>query len=1092
MREVINTMRAACAASLLLCCGAAMGQNELPTALSGKLAPIEAIELIEVAAVKIENELAKDTQTFGKEKPKRFAVPNEVDLTPENSGIWEDAGNGFAVWRLRLSADRAMSINLGFTDYELPEKATVFVYNEKMSDMVGPYTSTHNNIHNELWTPVVPGEDVIVELTVPMEFFHDVRLRIGSVNAAYRPLGLRNDDGTVNSGVQKSGSCNLDVICGAADGFPEVDAWRGQIPAIGAYTINGSDNCTGSLVNNTAQDGRPLFITANHCGADTSPAGIVVYWNYESPTCRAPGSGASGTPIPRVGFPTTSGSTLLMTTGGGIAGTPDTALVELNTDAATLATIGVTYNGWDRREQTYPSVVTIHHPGVDEKRISFENQAVTRTDYLGDPDLGAGGSHWRIEDWDTGTTEGGSSGSPLFSPEMRVIGVLSGGFASCSSQTEDWYGRLPVAWDGASAAVRLRDHLDPLGTGALTLDGLGAGPIPFLTAGPLGDIDGCGPVGGPFVDGMGSTTITNATEANANYTVSVSTEDASGMIMLSGDLGGTLMDGDDATFSIALNSGVANGLSTGTYTSTIMISDTTNSQDYFRDVVLNVGNCNSTLPLPIPDQGSVEAEITIFDDLCIEDLNTSIGITHTFEGDLIVELTSPEGTTVRLYNQSGGSGADINETYDDNGTNAEGPGSMADFEGENAMGIWTLFVSDNAGQDTGTLDTWSLDITSSGPVCAPSVDDISASARDAEPETITLIGSGGMGALTYSIGSLPTNGSLIDPSTASVITTVPHALAGATVTYVSAPNFGGNDGFIYNADDGSMTSADGNVTVSVDASDAVASFNMDANPGWSTDGGWAFGVPAGSGGDPTSGNTGSNVYGYNLAGAYGNNIDPTEYLTTGSIDYTGVTNASLCFERWLGVETSQFDQATVEVSNNGSTWTTLYTNPTTTFQDTAWSTQTFDISAIADNQATVFVRWGLNTDGSVTRSGWNVDDVVFKGDGVSSDPTGGCCLSDSTCVLTTDDGCTALGGSYNGDGSDCSGCGSVNTCVADFDNDGDVDLGDFGVFGAAFNSMAGDMNYNAAADFDNDGDVDLGDFGVFGAEFGRTDCLTAK
>ncbi|GAB4545460.1 MAG: hypothetical protein Tsb0013_03370 [Phycisphaerales bacterium] len=67
--------------------------------------------------------------------------------------------------------------------------------------------------------------------------------------------------------------------------------------------------------------------------------------------------------------------------------------------------------------------------------------------------------------------------------------------------------------------------------------------------------------------------------------------------------------------------------------------------------------------------------------------------------------------------------------------------------------------------------------------------------------------------------------------------------------------------------------------------------------------------------------------------------------------------------------------------------------------------------------------------------------------------------------------------------------GMVNACVADFDNDGDVDLGDFGSFGSAFGSMSGDMNYNAAADFDNDGDVDLGDFGTFGSEFGRADCL---
>ncbi|MEM1422902.1 MAG: hypothetical protein AAGH64_02755, partial [Planctomycetota bacterium] len=60
----------------------------------------------------------------------------------------------------------------------------------------------------------------------------------------------------------------------------------------------------------------------------------------------------------------------------------------------------------------------------------------------------------------------------------------------------------------------------------------------------------------------------------------------------------------------------------------------------------------------------------------------------------------------------------------------------------------------------------------------------------------------------------------------------------------------------------------------------------------------------------------------------------------------------------------------------------------------------------------------------------------------------------------------------------------ANACAGDFDGDGDVDLGDFGVFGAAFGSFAGDANYDAGSDFDDDGDVDLGDFGVFGSEFG--------
>ncbi|MEM1422731.1 MAG: choice-of-anchor tandem repeat NxxGxxAF-containing protein [Planctomycetota bacterium] len=63
-----------------------------------------------------------------------------------------------------------------------------------------------------------------------------------------------------------------------------------------------------------------------------------------------------------------------------------------------------------------------------------------------------------------------------------------------------------------------------------------------------------------------------------------------------------------------------------------------------------------------------------------------------------------------------------------------------------------------------------------------------------------------------------------------------------------------------------------------------------------------------------------------------------------------------------------------------------------------------------------------------------------------------------------------------------------NACSADFGSDGDVDIADFGVFGAAFNAQLGDDGYTPAADIDADGDVDLGDFGLFGAQFGRTDC----
>jgi parallel beta-helix repeat protein/predicted outer membrane repeat protein len=160
----------------------------------------------------------------------------------------------------------------------------------------------------------------------------------------------------------------------------------------------------------------------------------------------------------------------------------------------------------------------------------------------------------------------------------------------------------------------------------------------------------------------------------------------------------------------------------------------------------------------------------------------------------------------------------------------------------------------------------------------------------------------------------------------------------------------------------------------------IYSNNMDANPGWTANVGWAWGTPTGSAGDPTSGHTGANVYGYNLFGGYSNGMSSTFWLTTQAINCSGYTGVHLKFYRWLGVQSSYCDHAYVAVSNNGSTWTNVWSNSTTTINETAWSLQDIDISAYADNKAAVYIRWGMGkTDSSVTYCGWNIDDVSLTG-----------------------------------------------------------------------------------------------------------------
>jgi hypothetical protein len=236
---------------------------------------------------------------------------------------------------------------------------------------------------------------------------------------------------------------------------------------------------------------------------------------------------------------------------------------------------------------------------------------------------------------------------------------------------------------------------------------------------------------------------------------------------------------------------------------------------------------------------------------------------------------------------------------------------------------------------------------------------------------------------------------------------------------------------------------------------------LDVDPGWTTAGQWAHGQPTGGGGeygnpDPTSGYTGNNVYGYNLAGDYENSL-PETHLTSTAIDCSGLSDVTLKFWRWLGVERSTYDHAYIRVSNNGSNWTTVWENPDSAVEDSSWQELTYDISAVADDHATVYLRWTMGTtDTSWRYCGWNIDDIQIIAvggpeptcdDGIQNqgedriDCGGPCppcdCLSDSEC----DDGQFCTGVETCDDYGHCQAGAAVDCndgvdCTEDSCNDG--------------------------------------------------------
>lgn len=409
------------------------------------------IQKLSMPSFNLKSILVEDEMDKLRGEAPRFAYTHNVDITPLNAGNWETDGD-LSIWRLRLSSRNAESINLGFTKYNMPSSASLYVYSMTEDMVRGPFNAMDNNVSQELWTPVVFGEEVMVELRVATNEKAKVLLHLTTVNHDY--LGF----GKAKMQFNKSGSCNIDVVCG------EGAAYNEQIRSVATISFGGSRFCTGAMINNTANDGKPYFLTANHCGVRaTNAASLVAYWNYENSTCRAPNSGASGSRGDGKLNQFTTGATFKASLANS-----DFTLVEFNQKPDPA--FNVYYAGWDRRKQAPSSMIAIHHPNVDEKRISFDSDAGNFSSYL---DRGASGvnTHIKVTDWDQGTTEPGSSGSPLFNQDKRIVGQLHGGYAACGNDDADWYGAIAYSWDNGATSNSLKPWLDAASTGAEFIDG---------------------------------------------------------------------------------------------------------------------------------------------------------------------------------------------------------------------------------------------------------------------------------------------------------------------------------------------------------------------------------------------------------------------------------------------------------------------------------------------------------------------------------------------------------------------------------------------------------------------------------------------
>ena len=438
--------------SLLLCSTAAWAAPATaPISLTDAALPLDAVAVLTVDGPDYDALWKDDLERDRLGQPWQFAVPNTVSATPFSHGTWSFTAEGRLLWQLRVVADQSLHLNLGFEAWTLPPSAHMWITASDGGHVRGPWTVADNAAHGELWTPIVFADDIVIEIEVdPAErLFVEASIELSKVNAGYRgfePPGMRNDEPGPRG---SSESCNVDVMC------PEGDPWWDEIPSVGVYTLGGFLTCTGAMINNTAQDERPLFLTAEHCGINSgNDQSLVVYWNHQNSTCRTGGS--SGNNGNGNFNQSTSGSTHLVN-----ASATDCTLVELSNDPNPAW--GVTFSGWNRSSSTPSEGSGIHHPQTAEKRISLVQDIWASS--------GWGYQFWRVN-WGVGRTAPGSSGSPLFDANYRIVGQLYGGWSYCTNDDDDVYGRsLSYSWSSLSS------HLDPTNSGAMTLNSLNPGGV---------------------------------------------------------------------------------------------------------------------------------------------------------------------------------------------------------------------------------------------------------------------------------------------------------------------------------------------------------------------------------------------------------------------------------------------------------------------------------------------------------------------------------------------------------------------------------------------------------------------------------------
>ncbi len=347
------------------------------------------------------------------------------------------------IWQLEVQALGAKALSLYYDEFQIPEGAKLFIYNPALKDRVlGAYTSASlpKSHKGQFATEMLEGDRLVLEYQASSkgEMPAIKPSSVGYMVHLPEENQLRYSNSYNFAGEDNSGSCMVNINC------EEGKAWQKEKNSIAFIQTKVGDNiavCTGTLLNNTSEDGAPYLITAAHCAIPQEDKKAsakdleqwIFYFHYEKTDCSN-SSSASLNAVSLVGAEQLAVSPL--------KGGTDGLFLRLKSEIPSH--YNLYFSAWSRTTSVPQSGVGLHHPSGDATKIAtFSSRpAVGQWD-----ENSQAKAHFNVNYKATqnghSITEKGSSGSALFNSEHYLVGTLTGGDASCRNLNgTNYYGRL--------------------------------------------------------------------------------------------------------------------------------------------------------------------------------------------------------------------------------------------------------------------------------------------------------------------------------------------------------------------------------------------------------------------------------------------------------------------------------------------------------------------------------------------------------------------------------------------------------------------------------------------------------------------------